>query len=54
LWVAGNVTDVKAQVLAAAAGAATAAVAINNDLIAEDTARAVAERRAQNEKGPQR
>ncbi|WP_420880123.1 NAD(P)/FAD-dependent oxidoreductase [Rhodococcus sp. (in: high G+C Gram-positive bacteria)] len=51
LWVAGNVTDVKAQVLAAAASAATAAVAINNDLITEDTEAAVAERRAQNEKG---
>lgn len=54
LWVAGNVTDVKAQVLAAAASAATAAVAINNDLIAEDTERAVAERRAQNQKGSQK
>lgn len=51
LWVAGNVTDVKAQVLGAAAGAATAAIAINNDLIAEDTERAVAQRRAQTQKG---
>ncbi|PTR28910.1 thioredoxin reductase [Rhodococcus sp. OK519] len=51
VWVAGNVGDIRAQVLAAAAGAATAAVAINNDLIAEDTNRAVAQRRAQDQKG---
>lgn len=51
VWVAGNVTDVKAQVIGAAAGAATAAVAINNDLIAEDTNRAVADLRARQQKG---
>jgi thioredoxin reductase len=45
VWVAGNVSDLKAQVLASAASGATAAVAINTDLIAEDTARAVAARR---------
>ncbi len=37
VWVAGNVTDVTAQVMSAAAGGATAAAAINADLIAEDT-----------------
>ena len=42
VWVAGNVTDLVAQVGAAAAGWATAAAHINADLVAEDTARAVA------------
>ncbi|MCL2536642.1 MAG: FAD-dependent oxidoreductase, partial [Nocardiaceae bacterium] len=51
VWVAGNVTDIKAQVVGAAAGAALAAIAINNDLIAEDTNRAVAELRARQQKG---
>lgn len=51
VWVAGNVTDIKAQVLGAAAGAALAAVAMNGDLIAEDTERAVAELRARQQKG---
>ncbi len=37
VWVAGNVTDVMAQVVTAAAGGAAAAAAINADLIAEDT-----------------
>src|SRR5690606_29820124 len=37
VWVAGNVTDLTAQVVDAAAGGATAAAAINADLIAEDT-----------------
>ena len=41
VWVAGNVTDLMAQVGAAAAGAATAAAAINADLIAEETRLAV-------------
>ncbi len=51
VWVAGNVTDIKAQVMGAAAGAALAATALNNDLIAEDTNRAVAELRARQQKG---
>ncbi|MGF7124685.1 thioredoxin reductase [Rhodococcus sp. BE178] len=51
VWVAGNVADAKLQVLGAAAGAAIAAVAINNDLIAEDTQLAVAEHRASESKG---
>jgi thioredoxin reductase/2-polyprenyl-3-methyl-5-hydroxy-6-metoxy-1,4-benzoquinol methylase len=45
VWVAGNVTDLMAQVVAAAAGGVTAAAAINADLIAEDTQRAVTEYR---------
>ena len=46
VWVAGNVSDLKAQVLASAASGAAAAVAINSDLIAEDTRRAVDARRS--------
>ena len=46
VWVAGNVTDIRAQVLASAASGAAAAVAINMDLIAEDTRRAVEARRS--------
>ena len=42
VWVAGNVTDLKAQVVGAAAGGVAAAAAVNADLIAEDTRRAVA------------
>ena len=42
VWVAGNVTDLMAQVVMAAAGGVSAAAAINADLIAEDTQRAVA------------
>ena len=45
--VAGNVTDLRAQVITAAAGGLTAAAALNADLIAEDTARAVATMRAE-------
>jgi NADPH-dependent glutamate synthase beta subunit-like oxidoreductase len=41
VWVAGNVTDLTAQVVTAAAGGVSAAVAINADLIAEDTRHAV-------------
>jgi thioredoxin reductase/2-polyprenyl-3-methyl-5-hydroxy-6-metoxy-1,4-benzoquinol methylase len=37
VWVAGNVTDVTAQVMSSAAAGVTAAAAINADLIAEDT-----------------
>jgi thioredoxin reductase len=46
VWVAGNVADVTAGVMQAAASGVTAAVAINADLTAEDTARAVAASRA--------
>jgi thioredoxin reductase len=42
VWVAGNVTDLAAQVVTAAAAGASAAAAINADLVAEDTRRAVA------------
>jgi thioredoxin reductase len=42
VWVAGNVTDLAAQVGAAAAGGAVAAAMINADLVAEETGRAVA------------
>jgi thioredoxin reductase len=42
VWVAGNATDLMAQVVGAAAAGVTAAAAINADLIVEDTGRAVA------------
>jgi thioredoxin reductase len=42
IWVAGNVTDVSAQVGAAAAAGAAAAGQINADLVAEEVRRAVA------------
>ncbi|MCU1613308.1 MAG: thioredoxin reductase [Frankiales bacterium] len=45
VWVAGNVTDLRAQVITSAAAGVNAAAALNADLIAEETARAVAERR---------
>ncbi|MGN9775379.1 NAD(P)/FAD-dependent oxidoreductase [Micromonospora sp. H33] len=45
VWVAGNVTDLAAQVGAAAAGGALAAAMINSDLVTEETRRAVAVRR---------
>jgi thioredoxin reductase/SAM-dependent methyltransferase len=37
VWVAGNVTDLMAQVVTSAAAGVTAAVAINGDLVSEDT-----------------
>ncbi|MDT0343530.1 NAD(P)/FAD-dependent oxidoreductase [Streptomyces litchfieldiae] len=46
VWVAGNVTDLTGQVIGAAAAGVRAAAAINADLIAEDTRRAVAARRS--------
>ncbi|MFE2182978.1 NAD(P)/FAD-dependent oxidoreductase [Streptomyces sp. NPDC059455] len=49
VWVAGNVTDLSAQVGAAAAAGATAAAHINADLIAEETRQAVAAARAHGE-----
>jgi thioredoxin reductase len=45
VWVAGNVANLQAQVIAAAAGGLNAAGAINADLIAEDTRLAVASAR---------
>jgi thioredoxin reductase len=46
VWVAGNVTDLSAQVGAAAAGGAMAGAQINADLVEDDTERAMAARRA--------
>ena len=46
VWVAGNVTDLAAQVGAAASSGAAAAAQINADLVAEDTERAVTAHRA--------
>nr|WP_144123677.1 NAD(P)/FAD-dependent oxidoreductase [Catellatospora sichuanensis] len=43
VWVAGNITDLAAQVIHAAAGGSRAAAFINFDLVTEDTARAVAQ-----------
>ena len=45
VWVAGNVTDLRAQVLPAAAGGLNAAAMLNADLIEEDTRIAVEHRR---------
>jgi thioredoxin reductase len=45
VWVAGNVTDLRAQVISSAAAGLDAAAALNGDLIAEDTQRAMAARR---------
>ncbi|MFF2331067.1 MULTISPECIES: NAD(P)/FAD-dependent oxidoreductase [unclassified Streptomyces] len=45
VWVAGNVADPKEQVIGAAGAGVRAAAAINADLIADDTRRAVAVRR---------
>lgn len=45
VWVAGNVASIMEQVVGAAAAGARAAGAINADLVAEDTRRAVATRR---------
>jgi thioredoxin reductase len=42
VWVAGNVANLQAQVIAAAAAGLNAGAAINADLIAEDTRLAVA------------
>jgi thioredoxin reductase len=45
VWAAGNVTDLSAQVSAAAAQGALAGAQINVDLVGEETAAAVAQRR---------
>jgi hypothetical protein len=42
VWVAGNVADLRAQVITSAAAGLGAAAALNADLIAEDTRAAVA------------
>jgi thioredoxin reductase len=42
VWAAGNVTDLGAQVGAAAAAGALAGAAINAELVEEETLRAVA------------
>ena len=44
VWVAGNVADLRAQVIASAAAGLNAAAALNADLIAEDIRPAVAAR----------
>ncbi|MBC8161363.1 MAG: NAD(P)/FAD-dependent oxidoreductase [Roseiflexaceae bacterium] len=52
VWVAGNVADPMAQVITAAAAGLKAGAAINADLIAEETTRAVAAFRARNTATP--
>ena len=46
VWVAGNLADLKAQVISSAAAGLNTAAAINADLVEEDTREAVAARRA--------
>jgi thioredoxin reductase len=46
VWVAGNVADLKAQVISSAAAGLNAGAAINADLVEEDAREAVAARRA--------
>lgn len=45
VWVAGNVADLRAQVISSAAAGLNVAAMLNADLIAEDTSEAVAARR---------
>jgi len=45
VWVAGNVTDLRGQVIGSAAAGLNTGAAVNADLVAEDTRRAVAARR---------
>jgi thioredoxin reductase len=47
VWVAGNVADVRAQVISSAAAGLNVGAAVNLDLVLEDTARAVDARRLQ-------
>jgi len=49
VWVAGNVTDLRGQVIGSAAAGLNTGAAVNADLIAEDTRRAVAARREHRE-----
>jgi len=51
VWVAGNVTALTEQVIGAAAAGGRAAAAINADLVAEETRRAVAARRGSDRHG---
>jgi thioredoxin reductase len=51
VWVAGNVADLRAQVISAAAAGLTAGAAVNADLIAEDTRHAVAAYRSKSTVG---
>ncbi|MCW2580035.1 MAG: putative thioredoxin-disulfide reductase, partial [Blastococcus sp.] len=46
VWVAGNVSDLSAQVVVSAAAGMRAGAMINADLVAEDARRAVAQRRS--------
>ena len=46
IWVAGNVTDARAQVITAAGEGSATAIAINNDLVEEDVRHAVRDFRA--------
>jgi len=41
LWIAGNAVNPRAQVITAAGEGSTAAIAINNDLVADDVAAAL-------------
>jgi thioredoxin reductase len=54
VWVAGNVTDLGAHVATAVAGGVAAAAAVNLDLIAEDTRRAVIAYRERPSAAPER
>jgi thioredoxin reductase len=49
VWVAGNVADLRAQVLSSAGAGGNTAAAINADLIEEETLHAVAEHRGRRE-----
>jgi thioredoxin reductase len=49
VWVAGNVADLRAQVIVSAGAGLTAGAAINADLVAEDTRHAVAALRGRRE-----
>jgi thioredoxin reductase len=46
VWIAGNAADPRAQVVTAAGQGSAAAIAVNADLVAEDTARDLADHRA--------
>jgi thioredoxin reductase len=52
VWVAGNVADVRAQVVSSAAAGLTVGAAINADLIAEETRLAVAAHRERRSRRP--
>src|SRR5689334_7807490 len=46
LWIAGNAANARAQMITAAGEGSSAAIAINNDLVLEDTGNAVLGSRA--------